>query len=183
MRDVSMGMHMSADGYVATRDGSLDWAFPRFDEELEELAVEALSELGIVLLGRVNYEEQASHWPNADGSVAEIMNTVDKIVFSNTIDDQGRLEWENSRLAKGSPEEEIGLLRRDGGSGRIAVAGGATLVRHLTDQGLIDEFRFVVHPVALGEGLSIFSKPVSLDLVDSKRLLSGVVVNIYRRSG
>lgn len=34
MRKVVLGMQMSLDGYVATVDGGLDWAFADFDAEL-----------------------------------------------------------------------------------------------------------------------------------------------------
>lgn len=38
-----MSMHVSADGFVATRDGGLDWAYPRFDDELNTLSAAALA--------------------------------------------------------------------------------------------------------------------------------------------
>lgn len=133
-----------------------------------------------ILLGGVNYREQASHWPSAQGELAEIMNTVEKVVFSKTLGED-EVKWQNARLAKGKPAGEIRRLRDRPGDRKVAVAGGATLVRSLTEEGLIDEYRLLIHPLALGEGLSIFSRPVKLELIHSRPLQSGVVVNGYRR--
>lgn len=43
MRKVILGMNVSLDGYVATPDRKLDWAFANFDGELFASALEALT--------------------------------------------------------------------------------------------------------------------------------------------
>jgi dihydrofolate reductase len=49
---------------------------------------------------------------------------------------------------------------------------------------LVDEYRLLVHPVAIGKGQSIFSDlsaPFSLELIDSKAFGSGAVAHTYHR--
>jgi len=49
--------------------------------------------------------------------------------------------------------------------------------------GLIDEFLLLVHPVALGSGLSLFgglSRPFDLQLVEVKTFPRGTAAHIYR---
>ena len=177
MRKVTLGMQVSLDGYVATVDGSLDWAFANFDAELGASAVESLSQLDTVLLGRNNYEEQAAAWPNREGPMADIMNNLHKIVFSKTLD---KVEWNNSRRATGSPAEEIAQLKQQPGK-EIGVAGGARFAQSLSKQGLIDEYWLTIHPVVLGSGLPLFVAPLTLKLLNTRTLASGVVVLTYQR--
>lgn len=176
MRNVALGMQVSLDGFVARPDGSLDWAFAHFDEGLNAAILERLNGLGTVLLGRKNYEEQASTWPNQEGPFADVMNRVEKVVFSRTL---SGVEWVNSRLAEGSPAEEIARLRHEDG-GDIGVAGGASFAGSLAAEGLIDEYSLAVHPVVLGEGIPLFVSPTELDLVDTRRFPTGVVLSTYR---
>lgn len=177
MRKVTLGMQMSLDGYVATADGGLDWAFANFDAELGASAIETLSQLDTALLGRANYEEQAAAWPNREGPMADIMNNLHKIVFSKTLE---KVEWANSRLATGSPAEEIARLKQQEGRG-IGVAGGARFAQSLSKEGLIDEYRLTIHPVVLGSGMPLFAAPLQLKLVSSRPLASGVVIATYQR--
>ncbi len=178
MRKVTLGMQVSLDGYAATVDGGLDWAFANFDAELGASAVETLSQFDTVLLGRVNYLEQAAAWPNREGPLADIMNNLNKIVFSKTLE---QVEWANSRLAAGSPAEEIARLKQQEGRD-IGVAGGARFAQSLSKEGLIDEYRLTIHPVVLGSGMPLFAAPLKLKLVSSRPLASGAVIATYERA-
>ena len=178
MRNVVLGMQVSLDGYVATVDGRLDWAFANFDAELGASAMEALSQLDTVLLGRANYQEQAATWPNREGPMADLMNDLNKLVFSRTLE---QVEWVNSRLATTSPAEEIARLKQQPGK-TIGVAGGARFAQALSKEGLIDEYRLTIHPVVLGGGLPLFVAPLQLKHVSSRPLANGVVVAIYQRA-
>ncbi|HMC21234.1 MAG TPA: dihydrofolate reductase family protein [Thermoanaerobaculia bacterium] len=63
--------------------------------------------------------------------------------------------------------------------------GGASFARSLVKLGLIDEYRLLVHPVALGRGLLLFSKaskPINLRLLSSTSFASGTVANVYQPS-
>ncbi|HLT96720.1 MAG TPA: dihydrofolate reductase family protein, partial [Acidimicrobiia bacterium] len=82
---VILGMQISLDGYAARPDGSLDWVFSHFRPDLLEAVIANLSRLDTVVIGRRNYQEQASHWPNESGPIADIMNSVEKVVFSKTL--------------------------------------------------------------------------------------------------
>jgi dihydrofolate reductase len=178
MRKVVLGMNVSLDGYVATVDGGLDWAFANFDADLGASAVEALTQLDTGLFGRANYEEQAAAWPNREGPMADIMNAMNKIVFSKTLKNT---EWVNSRLATGSAAEEIAQLKQQPGKD-IGVAGGARFAQSLSQEGLIDEYRLTMHPVVLGSGLPLFVAPLKLKLVNSRPLSSGVIILTYQRA-
>jgi dihydrofolate reductase len=130
-------------------------------------------------MGRVTYEQMAAYWPTATGDYAAFMNDLPKVVFSTTLP---AAEWASSRIARGDLTEEIAALKSEPG-GEIFAHGGATFVQALSRLGLIDEYRLVIHPVALGNGLPLFrdlAKPLRLDLAEAMDFPDGTVIHVYR---
>jgi hypothetical protein len=80
------------------------------------------------------------------------MNEIPKVVFSKTLK---RAEWAETRIASGDLAEEVKRLKAEPGNDLIAY-GGARLDQSLTRLGLVDEFRLMVQPAALGAGLPLF---------------------------
>jgi dihydrofolate reductase len=98
-----------------------------------------------------------------------------KIAFSKSVKS---VEGKNVRVENGELVSAITALKNASGKD-IVVYGGATFVRALIDNGLIDELNIFVNPVAIGDGLRIFSKRTSLSLVKSAAYPSGIVINTY----
>jgi dihydrofolate reductase len=68
-------------------------------------------------------------------------------------------------------------------SSDIIAWGGATFVQSLSRAGLVDEYRLVISPVALGDGLPLFkdlSAPLQLELVEATTYATGAAFHIYR---
>jgi dihydrofolate reductase len=177
MSEVVLSMQVSLDGYVATLDGSLNWVFRNFSDELTDANVKAIATFDTVLMGRHNYLEQAAAWSEATGPIADIMNAVEKVVFSNSLSEP--LSWRNSRLATGTPEDEIRALGRRGVE-TIGVPGGAAFAQQLADRDLINQYRLVIHPIALGSGFPLFRKPTPLASNGTEQYPHGVVVRRFR---
>jgi len=79
--------------------------------------------------------------------------------------------------------DEVAKLKRDGVQDIIAY-GGASFAQSLIELDLVDEYRFLIHPVILGAGLPIFTKVKSLmelDLVEERRFPKGSVAHVYKR--
>jgi dihydrofolate reductase len=176
MRKVILQMVVSLDGYVAGPDGDLSWVFGGLDDDLRGWIVQSLSGIDTQLIGRVAYQEQEGYWPTATEPLAAVMNSSTKIVFSKTI---SALNWSNSRLAEGTPAEEIARLKRAPGKD-IYVPGGASFVQSLSAQRLIDEYRLIVNPVVLGGGLPLFAEPIDLSLLSTKAFGTGAIALVYR---
>ena len=67
--------------------------------------------------------------------------------------------------------------------GEIRVWGSTELIRTLAEHDLVDEYRLAVYPLVLGSGKKLFSDGftlTTLTLVDTRALMSGVLVNTYR---
>ncbi len=85
-------------------------------------------------------------------------------------------------MASGDLAEEITRLKAQEGK-PIMAHGGAGFARSLVALGLVDEFVLLVHPVALGRGLPIFSDlaaPAPLRLMSSRAFPGGSVAQTYR---
>jgi dihydrofolate reductase len=179
MRRVVLQMGVTVDGYVAGAGGEGDWGLPDEDPDVRAWKVAALGQVGTHIMGRVTYEEMAGYWPSATGDYADFMNTLPKVVFSRTLPAAG---WAGSRIARGDLTEEITALKRESG-GDIMAHGGAAFVQALSRSGLIDEYRLVILPVVLGNGLPLFkdlAKPLRVDLAEAKSFPDGTVIHVYQ---
>ena len=80
-------------------------------------------------------------------------------------------------------DEALALRQR---SGKDICVGSLSIASQLSERGLIDEYRFVVHPVVAGKGPRLFEtvKPqerLRLDFIGSEAFHSGVVALHYRK--
>jgi dihydrofolate reductase len=181
MRKVIVEMSVSVDAFVAPAKGAPDHRSMPEDPALKQRKLDWLSQTGTHAMGRVTYQQMAAHWPRSSDEYARPMNDLPKVVFSKTL--KG-VDWNNSRLARGELAEEISTLRREPG-GDIVAWGGASFVQALSRAGLVDEYRLVINPVALGDGLPLFKDlpaPIRLQLVEATTYASGAALHIYRRA-
>jgi dihydrofolate reductase len=85
-------------------------------------------------------------------------------------------------VASGDLAEEITTLKSQKGK-PIMAHGGASFASSLITRGLVDQFIFLVHPVALGKGLPVFcdlAAPIPLILTSSRAFPGGSVAQVYR---
>jgi dihydrofolate reductase len=179
MRRVVLQMGVTLDGYVAGPGGEGDWGLPPEHPDVRAWKVASLTRAGTHIMGRVTYEQMAGYWPNETGDYAEFMNTLPKVVFSKTLPAAG---WPGSRVARGDLTAEITALKSESG-GEIMAHGGAAFVQALSRLGLIDEYRLVILPVALGRGLPLFkdlAKPLRVDLAEAKTFPDGTAIHVYQ---
>ena len=180
MRRVVLQMSITLDGYVAGPGGELDWELPDEHPDVRAWKVASLRQVGTHIMGRVTYEAMAEYWPNATGDYAAFMNNLPKVVFSGTLP---VARWGASRIARGDLAEEIAALKSESDGETIMAHGGATFVQALSRLGLIDEYRLVILPVALGNGLPLFkdlAKPLRVDLAEAKSFPDGTVIHVYQ---
>jgi dihydrofolate reductase len=174
MRRVIWSVMSSLDGYsAAPGEGfeTIDWF--RADEEWLDYSVELLDQADILLFGGVTFAGMEQYWPFAEGPVAERMNALPKVGFSRTA---RSTTWPNARVDS-DPVATVGEQRRIA-EGVAVLMGSADLAGTLSAHGLIDEYRFAVNPVLLGDGVPVAppgSGRVELDRVDTRIFGSGIV--------
>ncbi len=110
---------------------------------------------------------------------ARKLNAMRKVVVSRTLESA---EWNNSTLLREVTPADIEQLKQEPGRD-IVIYGSASVVRILTNLGLIDEYQLLVHPVILGGGKPLFQdikERVRLKLASAKTHPSGVVLLTYQ---
>jgi dihydrofolate reductase len=182
MRKLVLMMGISLDGLVARpgKYGAGGWGVPPEDPALTARKLDWLRDADLHLMGRNTYQEMAGFWPTSEDDYAKPMNEHPKVVFSRTLT---TADWPESTIARGALAEEIHALKRKPGKDMIAW-GGAAFAQSLGSLDLIDEYRLVHQPVALGDGKPLFAKrtaPLVLDLVEAKSYADGAVLHVYRR--
>ncbi len=183
MRRLILQTSLSIDGYVAALDGSHPWNDGSEDEAVKRWILDSVWAAGAHLMGRVTYEEMAAFWPSSTSDYARPMNEIPKVVFSKTLQ---HADWPETRIDGGDLRDEIDRLKREPGNDLIAY-GGATFDQALTRLGLVDEYRLMIQPAALGAGLQLFKDlpgPLHLELVEATTYSTGLAIHVYRpRSG
>jgi dihydrofolate reductase len=184
-RRLLLHMSMSLDGFVARSDGVIDWLgpdrgrTPDHGDQRHRMNLELLGQIDLIVLGRGAYEDMVKGWPGSDNPMARLMNTLPKVVFSQSLPG---VDWNNARLTRRPLEEEIPELKRADG-GDVVVFGGARIAQSLLRERLIDECRLTVHPVALGDGLPLLAglpKPQRFEMVSSTVYADGCVTQVLR---
>jgi dihydrofolate reductase len=171
---------ISVDGYFADRNDGMDWAHTgRDDPEFAAWVRGNATAGGALLFGRKTYQQMESFWPTAIAAeqmpdVARGMNAAKKYVASRTI----RPTWANSELLEGDLVTAVRALKQGPGTG-ITLLGSGSLAAQLGEAGLVDEYQFVIIPVALGAGRTVFTEHRALRLVEHRAFHCGNVVVTY----
>ncbi len=156
------------------------WTWPYWDDGIGAHFAEVMSESDAMLLGRKTWQIHGGAFePMAAGDpFGDAMNAMPKYVVSTTLTDTSA--WRNSTLISGNVAEEVRALKTQPGK-NIIIDGSSVLIHTLARNDLIDEYRLVVYPLALGGGKKVFPDGVRLNLrlVEAHSLPSGVVLTHY----
>lgn len=189
MRKIYLFLSLSLDGFFEGPNHDISWH--NVDAEFNKFAIEQLKETDLYLFGRRNYRLMEAYWPRIarDPSasednleIARLINGTRKIVFSRTLQSvKETKEWKNIQLVRKLDPVEIRRLKEQ--PGQDICVGGPNLARSLVKAGLVDEFRFLVMPVIVGHGTTIFEGALGrmkLELVNTQQFDSGNVLLRYR---
>jgi len=179
MRNVIFAINITIDGYCGHETVIAD-------DELHEYFTGLLRDSDVEIFGRNTYQLMYPYWHdvamNQSGTkttneFARTFDSIPKIVFSTTLKS---VEWNNTTLMRSNLRDEILKLKQQPGK-NISI-GGLNIASQVARWDLIDEYRFVVHPVIAGNGPRLFESggKHSLKLIDSRTFQSGAVALHYR---
>jgi len=165
MKKIILYIATSLDGFIARKNGSVDW-LPQPDNSEDFGMKEFLDSIGTVILGNTTYKEFKAPYPNKKCFVFSRKNTgkEDNITYVNS---------DVKDFIEGLSDED----------GNIWLVGGASLAKEFLKNNLIEEFIITVIPIVLGEGISLFgegSGEHKLKLQNIKSYDSGVVQLHYQ---
>lgn len=207
MRDLVLKMSVTLDGFVGGPDGGIDWLFPGLSDDAITWTLDAISGASLHVMGSRTFRDMMAWWPGSTEPFAPPMNDIPKAVFTRCGDlgaarttvalndaaaqgfgraagvaAENLASWENAEVMGGDLAADVARLKQRPGSYMIA-HGGASFARSLIAAAVVDEYRLLVHPVALGRGLPLFAEarqPLKLHLMDERRFSSGTVALTYR---
>lgn len=169
MRNIHLYITSSIDGYIARKNGEVDWLFTEGDYGYADFA----SSIDTVVMGGATYRQVLTFgdWPYQDFESLIItrsteLKDTDKIRFIST-----------------DPVAEISKIKNLPGKD-IWLIGGGDINRLFLDAGLIDRISWFIHPVVLGDGIPLFTagdREVWFDVHETKSYDSGMVYVDYRK--
>ena len=168
----------SLDGYIAGKNGELDWLHAIPNPDNIDMGYNSLmEEIDAIVMGRTTFETVLGfgiEWPY----------TKHVVVLSHSLQAvPAALEGKVS-LASGSPEEVLEKIHAKGFH-KLYIDGGTT-IQHFLRADLIDELRITTIPILLGGGFPLFgdlSEPLEWEHIKSEVFLGQVVQSHYRRKG
>ena len=172
---ISVYIATSLDGFIARKDGDIDWLMSADDSEgQEDYGYKEFSDsVDCMVMGRNTLEKVMSfpEWPYEGQRVIILSNALKEVPSSLT----GKIE-----LCSGAVVELVERLEHEG-CRRLYVDGGKTIQSFL-NEGLITDITITTIPVLLGEGLPLFGKTkedIKLKHITTKSYPSGFVQSTY----
>ena len=166
----------SFDGYIADKDGGIDWLHSIPNPENIDMGYEEFtSQIDALVMGRTTFETVCAFdmdWPYKK-PVFVLSNSLTKIPE----------EYEGkAALVKGTLKEILHKIYNRGYH-RLYIDGGRTIQSFLNED-LIDEMTITIIPYLLGDGIPLFSNlsgRLAFECVDSKIYLDKIVQNRFVR--
>lgn len=176
MRKVILYISLSLDGYIADREGGVDWlggTDPAYQGDYGY--GDFVQGVDTVVMGCRTYEQiitqlSPGEWPY--GGMAAYVLT------HRRMEDTREVRFYNGPLA-------ALLARLKGEPGRdVWLCGGAELARQAMEDGLVDEYHLTIMPVLLGDGVRLFPQglPGQRLSLSAVRTENGVVDCIYQKA-
>jgi len=166
----------SLDGYIAGKNGELDWLHAIPNPENVKMGFEDLmEEIDAIVMGRNTFDMVCSF-------EGEWLYSKHVFVLSNTLTEVPEKFREKASILNGSLEEILNYIHQRGFQ-TLYIDGGITIQNFLKED-LIAELRITTLPVLLGDGIPLFSiLPKSLEFshVKTEVFLNQLVQSHYKR--
>jgi len=167
MRKVILEEWVSLDGFVTDKNGGLDFftsLTPEQNKYSDTDQLKFLETIDTILLGRKTYELFVDFWPGATTDqevIADKLNEINKIVFSNTITKAPWGKWPEAEIISGEAVSAIKELKRLPGKNMV-IWGSISLAQSLMSENLVDEYHIQLCPVLTGGGRNLFFQEMNL---------------------
>ena len=152
MRKVVLGLGISFDGYIARKNGAVDWLSMDWDYDWTKF----FKTIDVVLMGRKTWEIALGMNPNKkEKTKLKAKNPyggMETYIFSNSLKESG---VDGVPVISGNLREFIDNLKKKDGK-NIWLSGGGELAKSFLDEDLVDEINLGVTPILLGAGLPLF---------------------------
>lgn len=169
---VSVYIATSLDGFIARKNGAIDWLTGGEGGEDYGYA-KFIADIDHIVMGRNTYEKVLTFgsWPYSNKVI---------VLSSRNLTIPPELSNKVEALHL-SPREILNELEPRGAK-HIYLDGGVT-IQHFLREGLVDEMTITTIPILIGDGLSLFGeleKDIKLKLIKSESFKNGLVQSKYK---
>ena len=173
MRKTILFIAMSLDGYIAGKDGNVDWLQGQNPGEDDMAGYhEFVREIDTVIMGWNTYHQIVTELSPEKWIYDEFMTYV--------CTHRSELPKKNIQFVDRDVCDLIRELKKQEGKA-IWICGGAAVIQPLVRADLIDRFHISIIPAVMGDGIRLFEamdKQIRLKLTDS-RSYNGITDVIY----
>jgi len=150
MSELVLYIAQSLDGYIARKNGSLDWLHDFDDESTAQRYDRFIETVGVIIIGYSTYQKlieelNTDQWPYSDKQVYVFShhnhdNPYGVVFVKNTLND-------------------FVLNLKNTTKDTIWLVGGSEIIHQCMQNDLIDRYIITLIPTILGEGILLFKKP------------------------
>ena len=172
---VSAYIATSLDGFIARKNGALDWLSSGNDQSGEDYGYhEFLDSVDVLVMGRKTFEKVLTfgEWPYKDKKVVVLSTGAPAV--------PGFLQ-DRVTVLSAAPKALLEQLSAQGAT-HLYIDGGVTIQRFIS-AGLLDEMTITRIPVLLGDGVPLFGsldKDTELIHLGTRQFGNGYVQSKYR---
>jgi dihydrofolate reductase len=164
------------------------WLVPYADQDMGRIVEQDwVAKADAFLLGRTTYQLMSPYWSavtDPQNQMGTALNTLPKFVVSKSMTDAAADWRDTTTIIDGDLVEEIRRLKQRPGR-ELHVHGSWQLARAAHEAGLVDIYRLLVFPVAVGAGKRLFdeaSTPVSFKVESAETTGAGAISLAMRPS-
>jgi dihydrofolate reductase len=179
MRKIKLFIASSLDGYIAKEDEDTSWLFSDEDYGYKKF----YDSIDTVIMGRKTYEKALKLEENPfkeKNCYIFTKNTILTNTDTNT-DILKRTSDKNIKVINNVIDFIKSLVNTDGKN--IWLVGGSEIISILMNANMVDEIILSIHPLILGNGISLFTKikrQIKLKVLNSITYNSGLIQIYYK---
>ena len=175
---------ITLDGVVEDPDGNDQstfggWAMRHGPQGVagDKFRLGPILEQGTLLFGRRTWEHFSTLWPHRDDPFSQAMNAADKAVVTHQ--DIDPATWSNSHAID---LPLVAWVRHHVATTDLVVIGSNSVIDVLTEADLVDEYRLLTFPTAVGSGRRLFTQSRRLELVKAEQV-GPAVLSVFSTRG
>lgn len=174
MNKVILYVAISLDGFIADKDGGVDWLPPPADDPTDIFGFKALmNKISTIVMGRRSYDQILGfgEWAWKDKQTYVFTSQPLSITCSHIV------------VTQDNPRVFMDKLKSSYSNSDVWLLGGAKLIKSFAEEKLIDECIITVIPVNLKEGIKLELIYDDFIFISEKPCIEGIVQKTYLRKG
>lgn len=173
MKKVNLFIAMSLDGYIADKNGNVDWLVGDGSGENVDTYTDFTKNIDTIIMGYNTYKKvlelSKNNWIYRDFKTFVITN--------RNLKSKEKIEFTSEK-----PSDLVNRLKKDFGK-NIWICGGANIIGQLIENNMIDEYHIAIIPIILGSGIRLFNSNSKIIKLKEKFTINynGITELIYER--